>query len=477
MNLTEPIRAQASRAPDAPAYERTKRGRYDYRRYDALIDAIAWRVLEAGVAPGQRVGLLVERDFAFFTILLALARAGIASIRPESPDEACDAFIVPQGGGHPSSARTLEVDPAWFEPPSRARPAPMHPGGDAECHRFRTSGTTGRPKIVAMTHADLVARVERRLGAMTLPHPLRLLPKVRARAAYGFQVALATLWRGGTVIEPVEVGEVPATIERHGVTWLVTPPGVLAPLIMELPADHAPVPTLGLLEVSGSVLSEHLARLAATRVCPNVCVLYGSTEAGVVAQAPVAELKGVKDAVGRVVAGVDVEIVDERGTPLPFGQDGFLRIRSPGGARRYEGDDAPTHPFRDGWFYSGDVAMLTADGVLAVRGRADQRLNVGGAKIAPEEIEAVVQGFAGVADVAAFALRSASGIDRVGLAIVAGPAFDFEDCKARCRERLGIFTPEVVLRVAAIPRNENGKVERASLARLAAAHAPVPAAP
>jgi acyl-coenzyme A synthetase/AMP-(fatty) acid ligase len=104
--------------------------------------------------------------------------------------------------------------------------------------------------------------------------------------------------------------------------------------------------------------------------------------------------------------------------------------------------------------------------MLVIAGRDDERINIGGAKIEPERLEGMVLEMGGIADVAAFSFPSAAGIDRVGLAIVTDPAFDFEAFKLRCRERLGIYVPEYVLRMQAIPRNENGKVVRATLAQL-----------
>ena len=475
MNITEPIRAIAERDPDAPAYLRTQRGDvpYTYRQYDAMLDAIGWRALDAGVRPGQRVGLLVERDFAFLTITLALARVGIETVKPETIEERCDAFVASPGAPRPPGVMILDVDGAWFEPPARAWPAPMHPGGDQPCLVVRTSGTTGRPKVIEVTHAQVVARVQRRLASMALPKPLRMMSKVRVRALYGMQVALATLWEGGLRVEPAELDQVAAQVRKYAVSWLVTPPGVLEPVIASIKPGDGPFPSLKRLEVSGSILTERLATLASERLCPDIIVLYGATETGVVAQSRYDEIKAIKGAVGRLVPDVEADIVDERGTPLPPGTEGILRIRAPGLATGYVGDEAASRAFRDGWYYSGDVASLSTDGVLAVRGRADERLNIGGNKIAPEEIEAVVQEIPGIEDVAAFGVTLPSaGIERVAMAIVAGPGFDYEVCKAICRERLGLYTPDIVLRVRSIPRNENGKVERTTLARLAVENAP-----
>jgi acyl-coenzyme A synthetase/AMP-(fatty) acid ligase len=336
---------------------------------------------------------------------------------------------------------------------------------------FRTSGTTGTAKRVAMSHQDAGARAARRLRSLDMPHPLRTLSRVRPRASYGFQICLGTLWAGGTMVESGELKEVANVIERQRVTWLVTPPGVLAPLIDAMPPRSTPLTSLALLEVSGSRLTKGLASLAAERICENVNVLYGSTETGIVAGGRFTDMAGVPDAVGHLVPGVEVEAVDDAGTPVPRDTDGFLRVRGDGCARGYLDDTGPSRAFRDGWFYSGDMGRVV-DGILVLRGRADERINVGGAKSSPEALETVVLEMPGILDAAAFSLASPTGLDRVGMALVTGPSFDFEAFKAACHQRLGIFSPEIVLRVGAIPRNENGKVLRQALAQLARSQAP-----
>lgn len=472
MNITEPIRALASRSPAATAYARNRRGSYGYRDYDALLDAIAWRALDHGLAPGARVHLLVEREFAYLTVALALARVGMVAVRPAADDARCDAWVVSQAVERPPSGRVLAIEPGWFEAPRDARPAPMHPGGDAPCVEFATSGTTGRPKRVALSHAHLIERGRRRLLALALPQPLVLLAKVSVQAAYGFQVSLCALREGGTVVEPADVSATRDTVARHGVTWLVAPPAMVLRLAAEFGPAAEPLPSLRLLEVSGSLLSERAGELATARICANVAVVYGSTEASIVACSPLEAVRRLPNSVGRVAPGVACEIVDEAGLPLPPGREGAVRVRSDGCVRAYADGSGSGREFRDGWFHPGDVGTLTGDGMLVLHGRVDERFNVGGVKIAPEEVEAIASDLPGVEDVAAFALESTSGITRVGLAIVAGPAFDFDACRAAWRERLGVFTPEVVLRMASIPRNENAKTDRRALAHLAAAHAP-----
>jgi acyl-coenzyme A synthetase/AMP-(fatty) acid ligase len=168
-----------------------------------------------------------------------------------------------------------------------------------------------------------------------------------------------------------------------------------------------------------------------------------------------------------VLPGFEVRIVDDDGRELPRGAEGTLAIRGAACVASYVDDAEGTlRVFRDGWFHPGDLARLDDDGVLVICGRHDERINVGGSKATPEMIESFVLALPGVVDAAAFAYSSAQGLDRVGLAIVADASFDFGTFRSQCEARLGVFTPQTVLRVREIPRNANGKVERRALADL-----------
>ena len=474
MNATDPIRQHARSTPDAPAYILDDRPTLSYRDFDAVLEGIAQRLLDAGVHPGQRVALALHRDFAFVAVALAAARIGAIGFTAYSPDEACDFRIASRGAAPSTLAPTIAVDKQWFLPPdggARGAPVAMHPGGSVLFHIFHTSGTTGRPKALAMSHDDILRRAERRRSAFAVPHPVRMLAKVRPVASYGFQVMLRVLFDGGAVVDAPALEGMAGAITRHRVTFLVAPPGILSGMIAVMRPDEGPFPTLHVVEVSGSRLSEQLAEVAAQRVCPNIVTMYGSTEAGLIAVASAREAGHIPGAVGRIIPGVVAEIVDDSGTPLPPDTEGALRLRADS-AQTYLDDSGPTDAFRDGWFYSGDIGRITRDGFLVIAGRADERINVGGGKVTPEFLEHAALAIPGVIDAAAFAVPSRfAGFDRVAMAIVTGPAFDFAAFQARCREKLGVYAPETVLRMEAIPRNENGKVKRQDLKDLAAAHA------
>ncbi|MEO8486090.1 MAG: class I adenylate-forming enzyme family protein [Betaproteobacteria bacterium] len=472
MNLSDLLRRHAESTPDALAYVGDGIA-FTYRDLDTLIDTVAQRALDASVRPGHRVSLAIRRDLPILTAILALARIGAVSINRLDREDPCDVCMATPENGPSTVARTIDVTEDWFTRAAASREGPVTPfaGGDAVCRIFRTSGTTGKPKFVAMTHASLLQRLALRARASPLPSPVRSLSMVRPGSSYGFQVTMRVLSEGGTVVDAPYLNGLPAAIVRQRVNYLTISPGILAPLIAQMQPGEGPFPSLALVEVSGARLTAPLARAASTRVSPHLVLLYGSTESGIVAIAPYPEIAGRDGAVGHVVPGVEVEAVDAAGMPVARGTDGILRFRGETVATEYADGSGHAKAFRGGWFYSGDMGRIDADGVLVIAGRTDERINIGGEKLAPEVIEQFAVSLPGIVDAAAFAFPSSLGIDRVGIAIVAGPGFEFEPFKERCNAELGIFSPAIVLNMAAIPRNENGKVPRHALVKLVPAAA------
>ncbi len=474
MNITDPIRRHAQAMPDAVAAVSDQRPDISYGDLDAMIDAIARRALDVGVRPGDRVAIDSKiGDFPFLAVALALARIGALSFHPSAPDERIDAVIASPARGPDGRAPRLNVDAGWFvTPPRGPRPPPLqsHQDGANVFRIFQTSGTTGTPKLVAMSHDLIARRVASRIESLTLPKPLRTMSKIRTVASYGFLTCLRTLWEGGTIVEAPRRGDdadaLADAIARQRVTNFVVPPGVLGPMILAMREGLGPFPSLDVVEVSGSRLTDQLAQLAIERISANLVSLYGSTETGVVSVAPVRDVMGRPGAVGRIVPGVEVQAVDDAGALSPPEAEGILRFRGEMCVTSYADETGQSPAFRDGWFHSRDVGRVASDGMLVLGGRLDERINVGGVKVAPETLEQRVLELPDILDVAAFAYPTSLGVDRVGIAIVVRKSFDFDKFKAQCTKNLGVFAPGIVLRVDTIPRNEVGKTSRARLAAL-----------
>ena len=208
---------------------------------------------------------------------------------------------------------------------------------------------------------------------------------------------------------------------------------------------------------------------------PALTVNYSTTEAGGITQADTQDHAADPDTVGRPMPGVEVLIVDEAGAPLPRGALGRLRVRTPGMLDGYLDDpEATARMFRDGWFQPGDMGRLTPDGRLTFAGRDSEMMVLGIINVFAAEIERAAEGFPGLAECAAFPIRSAAVGDIPALAVVeAKPgALDTAALLAQCRARLGVRAPRRIVVLDALPRTPAGKLRRDSIAEIAAGDAP-----
>jgi acyl-coenzyme A synthetase/AMP-(fatty) acid ligase len=192
---------------------------------------------------------------------------------------------------------------------------------------------------------------------------------------------------------------------------------------------------------------------------------YGATEAGLIGLSHYDVIAEVPNAVGFVLPGVDVEIVDETNTTLPAGQEGLVRCRNKYFASMFAANN-PDRPqdAADTWWYPGDLGRLTPDGMVCIGGRADDVINSGGVKVAASTLDAVVCRAPGVKDGGTCAVRDQSGIDVVWIGVVTEKDID----QARIKDFLaesGEFPiePKEILSISKVPRNDLGKLQRQKL--------------
>lgn len=473
MNIADPIRRLARTIPDAPAFQRQNRA-VSYAEFDRTIDAVARRALAEGLSGGDTVGLWIPDEpgtgafYRFLVAAYALARIGVALKSTKGREAGFAACMTSDPSLVTGPKRRILVDDAWFDASgSRGLPdVESHPGGPAICRYFSTSGTTGTAKSVAISH-DLIYRRNRdarQLGPYP-DHPVAIV-HVGPWTGIGFRHITRALWAGGTVVPARRPRQILDAIAQYGVNCMLVAPAVLREIVDALPDGADPPRSLQSVEVTGSQLPRPLYELTRRRLCPNIISSYGSSEGGNLAWAWMSDLEGKPDAVGFVVPGMEVEAVDEDDRVLAPGTVGALRIRGDTLAGGYAGDDGATaKAFRAGWFYPGDLGSVTEDGLLSITGRASDVINIGGNKVSARVIEDALLQVPGVADAAAFGMPDSHGIPSIWAAIVANGAVPQDALDATCRG-LGFAAPKRIVRVAELPRNENGKLLRGELASL-----------
>jgi acyl-coenzyme A synthetase/AMP-(fatty) acid ligase len=273
---------------------------------------------------------------------------------------------------------------------------------------------------------------------------------------------LMALSRGGLIAYAHDPADALRLIRAFQIEILACAVVQLQSLLRAVEGKTAPT-ALRTIIASGSKIPRPLMLEARARLCPNVNVMYGSTEAGPITFGTGAALDRYEGSAGYVLPWVEVETVDAEGSRVPPGSDGIVRLRSSEQSHYLVPTPETDAMFKDGWFYPGDVGRLYRDGLLAITGRVGEMINRGGVIVAPDMVEEVLRSIDGVTDVAVFGAPDDQGIDEIWAAIVSTQWIDAQAIKAVAAVRLPDRTPDHVVQVEAIPRNEMGKIKRQEL--------------
>ncbi len=332
----------------------------------------------------------------------------------------------------------------------------------ASRHVLLTSGTTGRPKGAArqvggplglLPVVGVLARIPYRRGDVTV----MAAPMFHA---WGLANTAVALGFGATLVLPrrFDPEETLALVARYRARVLVAVP-VMLQRILELPEAtrrRYDTSSLRVIALSGSALPGGLATRALAEYGDVVHSLYGSTEAGWVSVAGPEDLRADPATAGRPLPGVAVRIADPAGRPVPAGVRGRILVRSAIAV------DGAGH----GWLDTGDVGHLDSAGRLVVEGRADDMIVSGGENVYPAEVEELLAGHPGVADVAVVGVPDERFGQRLEAWVVRRPGHRVgaEELKQLVRGRLARYkVPRRIHFVARLPRTTTGKVLRREL--------------
>jgi acyl-CoA synthetase (AMP-forming)/AMP-acid ligase II len=481
MNIVDPILFQCRRQPPVAAIcvPDADISLISYRRLALFIHNISRRLAATGLRPGQLVAVNIADQIFHIAMLLALARLGMASVsargatRPPLP---VDGFITDKTLPAGVTDRVILADMSWTEGDGIPVDAPAVRPDDL-CRVILTSGTTGEPKGVPISHhllADRIARHTTVFGAR-VADCRRIYSDMPITTSLGFEFLLAALWRGGTYFLPGDsFASTLTAMEQYQTQFVLAPPSGLELLLRWFEMTPAYQSNLQVVFSGGDRLSQALSRRVRARMCSHLVSGYGSTEAHVTASAPAHEIDHIVGAVGYLTPGVRAQIVDRDGVVQPPGREGLLRIRSEFAVDRYLGEPPGSERmFRDGWFQPGDIATLDAEGLLVITGRDKNVLNIGGDKVSPEVVEAAVAAFPGIAEVAVTSLPNAVGNHEIVAVIVGNGEVDLEALGRHCAAQLSPqFVPAHFAVTDRLPRNDMGKIDRPQLAeRLRASRA------
>jgi non-ribosomal peptide synthetase-like protein len=501
--LADLLEATASRVPEKIALIFGER-QLSYRELDLQAGLVAAHLIEAGVRPGQIVGLWLPRGVELLIMQAGIAKAGAAwlPVAEDTPVErlsacledaqaagivSCDEFAPRLAG----LGRTVWTAEALLRPLTSTTPllrrvgsAPTDPA-----YVIYTSGSTGKPKGIAINQ-NSICHFLRSENAVLGVHGA---DRVYQGFSLAFDMSFEEIWIsylvGATLwIAPRELTADPEALPRalalHNVSVLHAVPTLLALFSEE-------VPTLRLINLGGEACPESLVERWA-QPGRQIFNTYGPTEATV--SASLAELKpGETVTIGHPLPNYGLLVIDpaiENGlTLLPRGDVGELCITGPGLAAGYLGrPDLTAEKFlRNPWaheargivgnerlYRTGDLARIAADGRVQCLGRADDQVKIRGFRVELGEIEAVLAQQSGVGTVAVI-LRPVDGFDQLIAFIVpeSGAALSPNILRAALAEHLPPYmVPGRFEVLTEMPRLTSGKIDRKSLKAMPLSAAP-----
>lgn len=323
-----------------------------------------------------------------------------------------------------------------------------------------SSGTTGTPKAFLLSTANLEARTPiysdppyEYLGSLVL---LDIGNAVGIRSFYG------ELRNNGCYLVPGDVKSNVKNLIRHNTRSILGSPIQITELFSAIRKSREVKLQLETVIVTGSTLPVSSATQIKQFFGCEIVNAYGSQEAGLVSIRR-GESTDPFD-LGRVVSGVQVEIVNHQDEMLPIGITGRIRCKSNAITLGYFRDSEITQNFFiDSWFYSGDLGYFDKKSHLFLDGRESELINAGGVKVDPSKIDDFVIGKFGVIDAGTFSFSRAVGSEEIGIALVVSEHFQEKLLIQSLIEFFGTNFPIHVYIVDKVIRNDGGKVMRSEL--------------
>jgi long-chain acyl-CoA synthetase len=405
--------------------------RLTYHEFLERLERLQTLLVGLDTRPGDRIGVLALNSIQFMELYCGISACGRCQVplnfrwaEPELAyalaDSGARILITDRDPGSLVDLvdRVIRIDDGEYD--SLVAATPRTPFDDAAVHEsetaglFYTGGTTGASKGVILTHRNLIANAINIQMVMPLELDDVYLVMAPLFHAAGSVSVLQTMYVGAkhVILPSFDPGEVLDVIEREGVTATLGVPTMVAAVVDEQMARPRDVGSLRLLSHGGSPIAmEVLRRGSQAFPTAQFVHLYGATEtAPVVTGQPHEELllgTPLEKSAGQAVVGVEVVIRDPDGNPLPDGQPGEVTMRGNNVMAGYwNKPDQTAAALRGGWYWSGDVGRLDAEGHLFLLDRSKDMIISGGENVYCTEVEDALYTHAAVLEATVFGIPS-----------------------------------------------------------------------
>lgn len=469
---------------------------WTYRELDDAVSRVAQALIALGYQKGERIAAYDRNSDAYVILMLGCARAGLIHVPINfglSGDELV--YVLQQSGSkvlvHGSLGRdnVAEVAPqvalqhiasfegggaldvlAWARSGNVELPA-IDIDGEDLAQIIYTSGTTSRPKGVMMSHNSLLnnERIaiqylefsERTRGISALPFyhavlHVNCLPYLLAGA---FQIVLDRP-------EPAVLMEV---IAREKINSLFAPPTVLIKMLRDASFDNYDLSSLSHILYGASIMpAATVAELRERLPQAGLYNIYGQTEIGPIATMLFPHEHAERPtSAGRPLFNTETRIVDEAMNDVPIGERGEIVHRSPSLLQGYWNKPEETaEVFAGGWFHSGDMGYMDAEGYIYVVDRIKDVINTGGVLVSSREVEECLYKHSAVAQSAVIGLSHPKWVEAIAAVVIVkeGASVAEAELIAHVREQLAYFkVPKRIVFVDVLPVNPSGKILKREL--------------
>lgn len=484
------VAMHAERQPERAALLGAE-GPVSYRQLWDRCRQNAARLLEAGLRTGDRAVVAASSSAEFVSVYLAIHLCGAVAmpLDPGSPKPRVD-YIV--GVAKPKLAITSrrmdlqacrELSISKFVRPEEASRFDLPlPSPDQPADILFTTGTTGLPKGVILSHGNLF-HAARNINSFigNTGADIEILPLPLSHS-FGLGRLRCNLLAGGA-IRLVPGFTFPKLItdalETDGASGLAVVPAGIALLLLQQGQKLGQCRRrLRYIEIGSAPMPvAHKRRLMELLPETRICMHYGLTEASRSTFIEFHTSSHKLDSIGQPTPNVEVRIATPAGHELPPGHSGAIWVRGRMVMQGYfDNPELTRRTLRDGWLDTGDWGHADTEGYLFLEGREKELINVGGRKVAPLEVERHLNAFPGVLDSACVAIPDPKGItgEAVKAFVVPDPAASATPDPGRLSAYLRIHLeaykiPVVYETIDAIPKTTSGKIQRLELARRAAA--------
>ncbi|MEU7811973.1 AMP-binding protein [Pseudonocardia sp. NPDC049154] len=489
------LRATALRSPRLPClHDLDTDERLDYGALWDRAAAIGGGFRASGLEAGDRVALLLNNSLAYVEAYLGAIAAGLVvvplNVRLVREDylhmltDSGSRVLVTAGEFRDrvpdvEGLTVLEADAGALDDLAGlgaplGEPVPSDP--EAPASLMYTSGTTGAPKAVVLTHRSWERVADRTEEVLSYGDDEITLHVAPLTHGAGF-LLLPTLRRGGLnlLCRSYDAARTVTLVDEHGVTGMFVVPSMIRMLLDALPAGWAPPDTLRRLYYAGSPIDPGTLREAAERFAGRLVQSFAQMESPMFftvldeadhRRALADPESSLVRSAGRVLPGVELRVVDEFDHDLPAGEAGEILARAPQTMSGYwNRPDATAATLAGGWLHTGDVGYLTEDSYLYIVDRVKDMIVTGGSNVYAREVEDVLVRLPQVREVAVVGLPDRIWGEAVTAVVVPdGPERDDAAIITGARTALaGYRVPKRVVWVDALPRNAYGKVLKREL--------------